>query len=190
LKDDKGALVSDVVPDGPADKAGLKNGDVILEFNGKTVTDSRHLKLEVARTKPGESVPVKVLRDGASKSLTVAVKELPGTERLARNDQGDAEDTDTLHGVGVADLDARTRRQFDVPDNIKGALVTEVDPGSAAADAGLKPGDVITSINRHPVKNAEDAVRLTSRSKEKTTLLHVWSERGSRYVVVDERNSG
>jgi serine protease Do len=190
LKDDKGALVSDVVPDGPADKAGFKNGDVILEFNGKPVSDSRHLKLEVARTKPGESVPVKVLRDGASKNLTVAVKALPGKEKLASNEPGDAEHTDTLNGVGVADLDARTRRQFDVPDNIKGALVTEVDPGSAAAEAGLKPGDVITGINRHPVKDAEDAVKLTTQAKDKTTLLHVWNERGSRYVVVDERDSG
>jgi len=77
-----------------------------------------------------------------------------------------------------------------VPDNIKGALVTEVDPGSAAAEAGLKAGDVITSINRHPVKDAKDAVKLTSQTKDKTTLLRVWNERGSRYVVVDERNSG
>src|SRR6266436_2262709 len=84
LKDNTGAIVGDVTEKSPAEKAGLKEGDVILEFNGKKVTDSRHLKLEVARTQPGESVPLKVLRDGATKNIEVTVKELPGTERLAK----------------------------------------------------------------------------------------------------------
>src|SRR5216684_1087086 len=76
LKDDNGALVGDVSADSPAEKAGLKSGDIIVEFNGKKVTDSRHLKLEVARTQPGESVPLKVFRDGATRELQVAVKEM------------------------------------------------------------------------------------------------------------------
>src|SRR5207237_652817 len=86
LKDGTGALVGDVTPNSPAEKAGLKGGDVLIEFNGKKVTDSRHLKLEVARTSPGETVAVKILRDGASKTFEVAVKEMPGTERLAKTD--------------------------------------------------------------------------------------------------------
>ena len=190
LNDDKGALVGDVVPKGPADKAGLRGGDVILEFNGKSVIDSRHLKLEVARVKPGESVPVKILRDGSSKTLTVTVKELPGTEKLAKNESGNTDQTDTLHGVSVTDLDSRSRQQFNVPENVTGAVVTEVDPASAAGEAGLKPGDVITEINRHPVKNAGDAVKLTERAKDRTTLLRIWSDQGSRYVVVDEGKAG
>src|ERR1043166_290462 len=108
-----GALVGDVTAKSPAEKAGLKDGDVILEFNGKKVTDSRHLKLEVARTKPGESVPVKVLRDGATKTLEITVKEQPGTERLAKAESHSDDDTGTLNGVTVADLDSRARRQFD-----------------------------------------------------------------------------
>src|SRR5437667_6902758 len=87
LKDSNGALVGDVTPKSPAEKAGLKNGDIIVEFNGKKVTDSRHLKLEVARVKPGESVPLKVLRDGSTKTHNKAVKDMPGSERVAKADR-------------------------------------------------------------------------------------------------------
>ncbi|HZR20933.1 MAG TPA: DegQ family serine endoprotease [Verrucomicrobiae bacterium] len=190
LKDNKGALVGDVTPKSPAEKAGLKSGDVIVEFNGKKVTDSRHLKLEVATTQPGESVPVKILRDGESKTLEVKVKELPGTEHLAKNDNEHPDDTGTLNGVAVADLDNNARQQFDVPNTVKGAVVTEVDPNSPSAEAGLRPGDVIEEINRKPVKNAEEAVQMTEKTTDKKTLLRVWREGGSRYVVVDESNMG
>jgi serine protease Do len=190
LKDRQGALVGDVVPDGPAEKAGLKSGDVVLEFNGKAVRDSRQLKLQVARVKPGENVPVTVLRNGSSKTLNVAVDELPGTEKLAKADTSNDSDTEALKGVAVGDLDSRTRQELKIPRNVQGAVVTDLDPASAAREAGLKPGDVIVEINRQPVKNAEDAVRLTERPKDKTTLLRIWSNGGSRYVVVDESNAG
>jgi serine protease Do len=186
LKETKGALVGDVTPKSPAEKAGLESGDLILEFNGKKVTDSRHLKLEVARTQPGESVPVKVLRDGSAKTFDVKVKELPGSEQLAKNDRHAEEDTGTLNGVAVADLDARARQQFEIPANIKGVVVTEVDPNSPAAEAGLRPGDVILEINRKAVRSAEEAVQMTEKATDKTSLLRVWREGGSRYVVVDE----
>jgi serine protease Do len=186
LKDNKGALVGDVTPKSPAEKAGMRSGDLILEFNGKKVNDSRHLKLEVAKTKPGETVPVKILRDGDTETVEVKVKELPGSEQLAKNDNRSGEDTGTLNGVGVADLDARARQQFEIPANVKGVIVTEVDPNSAAAEAGLRPGDVIQEINRKAVRSAEEAVRMTEEATDKTSLLRVWRNGGSRYVVVDE----
>jgi serine protease Do len=189
LKDATGALIGDVTPKGPAEKAGLKSGDLLVEFNGKKVTDSRHLKLEVARTQPGQTVPVKILRDGTSKTLEVTVKTLPGTESLVKNDKG-SDDTGTLNGVGVTDLDEQAREQLKVPETVKGAVVTEVKPDSAAAEAGLKPGDIIQEINRKPVKNAEEAVRLTENPSDKTSLLRVWREGGSRFVVVDESKAG
>jgi serine protease Do len=88
-----GALVGDVTPKSPAEKAGLKNGDVILEFNGKKVADSRQLKLQVARTQPGETAPIKILRDGEEETLQVKVKELPGTDQMAKNDGSKATTT-------------------------------------------------------------------------------------------------
>jgi serine protease Do len=186
-----GALVSDVTADSPAEKAGLKSGDVIVEFDGKKVTDSRHLKLEVARVHPGQNIPVKVLRDGSNKTIQVAVREIPGAERLAKNDsQGKGDDNGTLNGVTVGDLDRGARQQFDLPANIKGVVVTDVAPDSAAAEAGLKPGDVIQEINKKPVRTAEEAVKLTENTDNKSTLLRVWRNGGSHFVVVDESHTG
>jgi serine protease Do len=190
LKDQKGALIGDVVAKGPADKSGLKTGDVILEFNGKAVRDSRNLKLQVARAKPGDPVEVKLLRDGSIKTLTVRPDELPGSEKVARADQSGQNDAEALKGVAVADLDQQNRRQFNIPSEVRGVVVADVAPDSPAAEAGLKAGDVILEINRHAVQNAEDAVRLTENPKDKTTLLRIWSNGARRYLVVDEsRNS-
>jgi serine protease Do len=190
LKDNTGALVGDVVPKGPADKAGLKDGDVVLECNGKAISDSRRLRLIVGEVKPGTTVPMKVLRDGSTKTLQVTIEQQPGTEKLAENNGPNTPDTGTLNGVGVADLDSQTREQMKIPEHVKGVVITEVQPDSPAAEAGLKQGDVIQEINKHPVKTAEEAVKLTESPKDKVTLLRIWSNGGSHYVVVDESKIG
>jgi len=149
------------------------------------------MKLEVARVKPGQNVSVKILRDGETKNLRVTVNELPGSDQLAKADsKAGGDDSEALKGVAVTDLSREARRQFDIPENVKGALVAEVEADSAAREAGLKPGDVILEINRKPVRGAEDAVKLTENPKDKTTLLRVWSNGGTRYVVVDESKAG
>ena len=190
LKENAGALVSEVMPDSPAAKAGIKDGDVVVAFNGKKVVDSRHLKLAVADTNPGSTVPVEILRDGKKEIVNVTVKPLENKEQLAKNDANNGDDNGTLNGVAVADLDPQARNEFKIPRNVSGAVVTQVDPASPSADAGLKPGDVIQEINHHPVKNADDAVNLTSNTSDKRTLLRVWSNGGSHYVVVDESKEG
>jgi serine protease Do len=190
LAEDQGALVGDLVPHGPAEKAGVKSGDVILEYDNKPVTDSRHLKFQVAATAPGATVPVKIMRDGHEKTLEVTVKELPGSEKIAKNSDAGDNANDTLNGVTVGDIDAQAKNQLNLPDTAKGAVITEVDPDSAAYEAGLRPGDVIEEINRKPVASADDAVKLTGHVKDKVTLLKIWSKGGSRYLVVDESKAG
>ncbi|MEQ1860322.1 MAG: DegQ family serine endoprotease [Chthoniobacteraceae bacterium] len=186
-----GALVGDVTPRSPAESAGLASGDVVTEFDGKPVTDSRHLKLQVARVKPGQSVEVKLLRDGKPKTLAVKVGELPNSDKLAKaGSDSKTGDTGTLNGVGVGALDAHTRRELNIPAEINGAVITSVDRDSAAAQSGLMAGDVILEINREKVTSPEDAVRLTGRATDKTTLVKVWSRGGQRYLVVDENKVG
>jgi serine protease Do len=185
-----GALVSDVVPGSPAAKAGVKSGDVLTKFNGKSINDARHLKLTVANVQPGTEVAVEVLREGKPVDLKIKVGE--NNDKTSKNKIGDKSspggggDEGTLNGVGVGDLDPRMRREFDIPAKVQGAIVTEVDPGSAAASAGLQPGDVIQEINHHPVRSADEAVKLTEKTESKKTLLKVWNQQGVRYLVVDE----
>jgi serine protease Do len=187
VKDSQGALVAGITLGSPAEKAGIKEGDVVLEFNGKPVKDSRHLKLQVAQIAPGTAVPVKVLRDGKTRSLSVTVNELPGARLAARNaPDGLGQSTDALAGVAVDDLDAASKAQLKAPAGLNGAIVTRVEPNTPAYDAGLREGDVIMEINRKAVRNAEEAVQLTANAKDKRTLLRVWSKGGSRFVVVDE----
>lgn len=185
IKDREGALVSDVSENSPAKKAGLKNGDVIVELDGKPVRDSRHLKLQVAQIAPGKEVPVKVSRDGDVTELTVTLKEFPQDKDLAKNGKADSGSAgDVTDGITVDDVSAQARQQFNIPNNIKGALVTDVDPDSAGAAAGLRPGDVILEINRKPVKSSEEAVAMTEDLKSDSVLLRVWSRGGSRFVVL------
>jgi serine protease Do len=188
MKSRDGVLVAEIVPNSPAAKSGLRSGDVIKKFGDETVKDGRGLKFTVANVEPGTEVPLEILRDGKTEKIALKVGEQPGDMRLAARGGGapDRSDEGTLNGVAVANLDPRMRREFDVPASIQGALVTEVEPSSAAAEAGLQPGDVIQEINRQPVRSAEDAVNLTENPQTKKTLLRVWNPQGTRFVVVDE----
>jgi serine protease Do len=185
VPDTGGALVSEVLPDSAAAKAGLQNGDVIVALNGKPVTDSRNLKLDIGRLGPGQKVNLKVLRDGKEKNFTATLKTDTGQERAA-TEPGAEESDEILQGVGVADLTPDVRQQLRIPESVKGAVVTEVDPNSASAEKGLQPGDVIQEINQKPIRNAEDAVKATRHVKDKRALVRLWSQGHSRFVVVDE----
>jgi serine protease Do len=191
LPDNSGALIGEVTKDSPAEDAGLKEGDVIIQFNGRKVTDSRHLRLMASQTAPGTKVQVKFLRDGKEQQATVKLGELP-EGGLAKADTRPgglrrSPQPDVLDGVTVDDLDARTRRQFNLPAQLQGAVVVEVDPASAAAAAGLRAGDVILEINRQRVTNADEAVRLSEQVKNNRVLLRVWSQGGSRFLVVEAK---
>jgi len=194
LKDQSGALVGEVTPKSPADEAGLKEGDVVVEFKGKKVADSRQFRLMVAQTAPGTKVTVKVMRDGMEKTCAAKLGEL-SADMLAkaggetRRGRGESDRRDALRGAEVADLDTRTRSQFEIPTGMRGAVIATVAPDSAAAEAGLRPGDVIVEVNRRRVTNANDALELSSQNKDARLLLRVWRDGGSRYVVIDTAQS-
>jgi serine protease Do len=187
LKNRDGALIAEVVPDSPAAKAGLKEGDVVTAVNGTKVTEANNLRMTVTALKPGAKIALDVLRDGKVEHVTATAAELPGA-RGARKAQAVAgnDDEGVLNGVGVGDLDRETRQQADIPARVKGAIITDVAPDSAAARAGLRSGDVILEINKQPVHNAQEAVDLSAKAESKKTLLKLWSRGSTVFVVVDE----
>jgi serine protease Do len=193
LPNQSGALVSDVSTNTPAKKAGIKSGDVIVEFNGKEIADANSLQLMVSECAPGTEATVKLIRDGLARTITVTLGERQAESANNQNESNDSNPdnskADALDGVTVTDLDSQTREQMKIPDEIKGAFVTDVDPDSNSAEAGLKQGDVIVEINRQPVNNASDAVKLCKQAKDDQILLKVWHRSdtlsGTRYLGVD-----
>jgi serine protease Do len=192
VNNDQGALVSSVTPDSAAAAAGLQSGDVIVEFNGQPVQDASQLKLRVAETGPGASVPVVVMRNGERKTLDVTLKEQPAKQVANANSENNQNNggQDALHGVAVSDLNSDTRSELNIPANVQGALITEVNPASPSYEAGLRTGDVILEINHQPIKDAQDAVRDTAQSKGNETLVKVWSPQGIHYLTVQQTNVG
>jgi serine protease Do len=179
-----GALVSGVTPGTPGDAAGLKSGDVIIEFNGQPVTDANQLKLRVAETNPGTTVQVKVKRSGETKTFNVTLKELMKTDVAnANTSKSESNNQDALQGVTVADLDQQDRARLHIPTSVRGALITEVDPNSAAYRAGLRAGNVILQIADKPVTDAQDAVTDTAKRTSNITLVRVWTQQGIHYLT-------
>ncbi|MBI5770641.1 MAG: DegQ family serine endoprotease [Verrucomicrobia bacterium] len=186
LKNREGALVAEVLPDGPAAKAGLKSGDVITSVNGQKVTDSTKVSMTVSALKPGSKVNLEIVRDGQTEKITATTAERPGAKGARKSELFGSNDEGVLNGVAVADIDRDARRGSDLPARLKGALITNVDSDSAAARAGLRPGDVILEINRQPVHNAQEAIDLSAKAESKKTLVKLWSRGSTIFVVVDE----
>ena len=177
----RGALVGDVSPNSPAQRAGLQKGDIILEINGKPINDGAQLRMNVSLMEPGAMVAVKVLREGTARDFSVRLAELP-TEQ-AKVEKNSESTEGAMEGVSVENLNARTARELGLPAISAGVVVTEVDPGSRAANSGLKRGDLIQEVNHQAVKNTSDFERALGSSKDETLLL-VNRQGSTRYLAV------
>ncbi len=180
--DAKGSIVSNVEPDGPADKAGFQEYDIIRAIEGKDVRDTRDLRLQVANTPPGEEIEVAVLRDGKVENLTITLGEFP-TEGVVAQKSKSAEGA--LSGVSVEELTPAIRQRLRLGANVDGVVVTEVANGSAAAEAGLRPGDVIEEVEKKPVSNMADFREAVDAAGDEALLLLVRSQGGSRFVIIE-----
>jgi serine protease Do len=180
-KEATGALVGDVTPNSPAERAGLLKGDIILTLNGKTVEDANQLRMSISMMSPDAGVSLKVFRGGAEREFTVKLAELPGKEASVQEDPTGAKSD--LAGISVEDLDARTARQLGVPSNTAGVVVTGISPTSPAVDSGLRRGDVIQEVNRKPVRNASEFEAAMRNAKDQTLLL-VNRQGSTMYVAV------
>jgi serine protease Do len=181
-----GVLIAGVAHNGPAEQAGVQIGDVITRFDGKEVIDSRQLKLSVAEAKPGHVVSVEVVRDGGVRPCRVFIREASNIDLLAKTDRVTYEqDASALQGVFIGELNSELRQKLKIPDDVQGAVVFDLHAYSMAARAGLRPGDVIVSINRQNIANAGEASRLMQHSKDNRTLLRVWSVSGSHFILIE-----
>jgi len=184
LPDATGAIVSQVTPDSPASRAGLKSGDVLRELNRKKIYNSSALQVAVSEMAPGDTISLGILRDGKPENLKATVGEFhKEAEEAANNDSGEPQRGKL--GLAVANLTPDLRQQFNIPTQVKGAAIENVRPASPADDAGLSPGDVILEVNRHAVATADNFVsQVHSVPAGKDILLLVWSHGGASYRVV------
>jgi serine protease Do len=178
-----GAVVTQVEPNSPGAKAGLKVGDVITELNEKPVSDAGELQVEVGQIRPGSTVHLKALRDGKSLDLPVTL------EAMGKGDL-DGESSGASHGkprwgLGLGDLTPDLRQQLQAGEDVHGAVIEQVTPGSPADNAGLQQGEVITEVDRKPTRSASDVQQaLSSIPKGSDVMVLVWSNAGSTFRVL------
>jgi serine protease Do len=192
LKERRGALVAVVSSGRPADKAGMEPGDIIIEFNGKAVRDRDQLVSYVVSTKPGTTVPVKVLRDKQERTLSITVEELSLEAESARGARSRTEEPEeqasTGFGITMSALTTEIARRLRLPDGVEGAIVSDVEQGSPAFRAGIQRGDVILEVNRRPVSSPSEASRLLNDVPSGSTAFFLLLRGGEEtFVTVRKR---
>lgn len=166
IKEGKGALVADVDREGPAAKAGIASGDVILEFDGREIKEMEDLPLLVAETEVGRTVPVVVMRNGKKKNISVKIGEMKEQQEQHASAQGDKQDI----GITVQAVTPEMAQRYGLTRR-EGVIITQVDPGGPAEEAGLRPGDIIQEINRAAIKTVGDYTSAIRKVKAGDNIL-------------------
>jgi S1-C subfamily serine protease len=183
VKPDDGVLVGNVMKDSPAEKGGLKTGDVILQFNAAKIANVRQLQREVAQSPINTPATLKVLREKQPLTLTVVLGEQPSEPAVAA-ERAPAESAADRFGFSVQDLTPELREQLKVPAG-SGVVVSGVEEGGPAATAGMRPGDIVAEANRERVRSVEDFTRLLGQVRRGSNLLLLVQREGnSRFVVL------
>ena len=176
----EGALIAEVLKDSPAEKGGMKTGDIVTEVNGKKITDGAHFRKEVARIMPKEKATIKVNRDGKERELTIEVAAYPEDGELA-NAEGTPSEEGVLDKLGLTlqDLTPEIAERLDFEGLKRGVLISEVEPGSVADKVGLASGMVIVEVNRTKVETVKDFKKSAGKAKEGNLLLRVRTPQGT-----------
>jgi serine protease Do len=184
MSEPKGALVSEVHPGTPAEKAGIKREDIIIEYNGTPINEMNELPRLVAATPPGTKSTVKVLREGKEKTLPITVTELK-EERFGKEAGEQAKEENTI-GLVVDDLNSQLARRFDLRGEDKGVVVVEVMPGSSAADAGFRQGDLIMEVNGKAVPDAKTFQKMVAGQPQKSYVRFLVKREGRTIILALE----
>jgi serine protease Do len=183
LNSAQGAVVTQVEPNSPGARGGLKTGDVITALNGKAISDSGELQVEVGQKQPGTTIKLEVMRDGKSVTVPVTLEAMGSRDKIA--EAGGSEHGKGRWGIGLADLSPDLRDHLQAPSDIRGAVIENVRPGSPADNAGLQRGDVIVEVNRQSVQSASDAAQALGKvGKDQDALVLVWSNGGNTFRVL------
>jgi serine protease Do len=179
LKDEKGALVGDVFEGSPAERAGLKRGDVIIEFNGKEIDDPLPLRNIVANTLPNTQVTLKVIRNGKTDIVRGIIEELP-TEILKSSGTVD----NYLKGIHVQNLTPELKKNLDMPKRVTGVVIIDIEDGTPA-DRTLMKGDVIMEVDKKTINNTKDFdTAVSSIMSKQTILLLIYRGDSTTYVAL------
>ena len=183
LKSRNGALVANVIDNGPADNAGIETGDVIVEFDGIKIQSVDHLRNNVSSSKPDKYYNLSLIRNGKKKSFRVKLAKMPNDDQLAMSTQ--SESASEL-GIEVSSLNRMNRQEFDIKDKDTGVLVTQIFQNTPADDAGIRVGDLITRVGSRrcsSVKQFDDLVRNSKRRG--MLMLHIKRDGNAQYVTLD-----
>ncbi|MCM8763787.1 MAG: DegQ family serine endoprotease [Candidatus Omnitrophica bacterium] len=184
LKEIKGALVSSVMPDTPAEKAGLKEGDIILDFDNKPISDVKDLQQKVADSKVGSTVTLGVWRDKKKITLAIKIAERPQEESIAQKSEKQTGEQ-YWRGLKVEDITDQARRSLNINPGIKGVIVTDVEPGSPADQCEITPGTIIRKIDDTTISGLKDFQSLTSKIDKKSSVtLWIQQEGNNRFCVL------
>jgi len=194
LPNTNGAIIASVADNTPAKRAGLTAGDVIVEYNGRPVTDTDSLVSMVVATKPGTTVPITIYHDNQRKTLSITPDELDleaeanGGRTPRQNGPEREAPTATDFGMQLEPITPEVARQLDLPRGRGAAIVTDVDRGSVAANAGVQPNDIILDVNRQPVANVSQVTRaLQNAAAGRPVFLVVWRDGQEVFITMTKR---
>jgi serine protease Do len=184
LNSNEGAVVTEVQPNTPGAKAGLKSGDVITAIDGQKISDAGKLQILVGEKQPNTRIELSVLRDGKDMTVPVTLEDMQHSSPGASENAG-AEQGKPRWGIGLQDLTPDLRQELQAPEDVHGAVITDVKPGSAADIAGLQRGDIILEVNRQKVSNASDVQKaLSGLPNGQDVMLLVRSNGGNAFIVM------
>ncbi len=180
VKESKGVIVADVVKDGPADTAGIKRGDVVTTLNGKEIENAHALSRFVAATAPGTQATLQVMRDGKTRDIKIAIGTMPEETSTEK-----AETKESMWGITVQNITPEISQRFGWDENERGAVISEIQPGSPAAEARLRAGDLIKEVNRQKIQNVRDYNQAIQKPKKgESVLLLVKRGQNTFYVAL------
>ena len=189
LSDVRGALINQVEPGSPAERAGLRQGDVITEVQGRSVADGNELRNAISNTAPGTGVAIKIVRDGRTSDVSAKLEELKAQADENDRDERGNPSSPGRFGMSVSPLTPELAREYSLPRSARGVVVTDVDPDGGAAASGVEPNDVIEKVNGRSTTTIDELKAAIDRTDGKPALVLVNRQGRSLFLTLRPSHS-